>query len=445
MKPKLSEPQSKEIKTSKIELVSLVKEDHELVQIAQEINWERFEKKFGESYGDKGRPGISTRLMVALQYLKYAFDLSDEAVVMGWVENPYWQYLSGMIYFEHEMPIDPSSMSNWRKRIGIEGVEELLKETIQVGLSLKIIKPSELKRVNVDTTVQEKDIRFPTDSRLYDRMREHLVKQAQAEGISLRQSYIRVSKQQLLKQHRYAHAKQFKRAAKCTRKLKTYLGRTIRDIQRKAAELSGPMQALLELAQRLYQQQRNDKNKLYSIHAPEVECISKGKAHKRYEFGCKVGVSATSKGAWVVGIQAFHGNPYDGHTLSKSLGQVARISPVETEQVYVDGAYKGHDYQGSAQVHVAKRGKKLKASLKRWLKRRAAIEPTIGHLKQDKRLNRNRLKGELGDSLNALLSGAGYNFRKLLKALRALLLFLFKLLHLKALRRLLLPQTVLAF
>lgn len=445
MKPKPSERQAKEIKPSKIELARLLSEDHELVQIAQEINWERFEEKFGESYSDKGRPGISTRLMVALQYLKYAFDLSDEAVVMGWVENPYWQYLSGMKYFEHELPIDPSSMTNWRKRIGIEGVEELLKETIQVGLNLKVIKPSQLKRVNVDTTVQEKDIRFPTDSRLYDRMREKLVKQAQVEGIDLRQSYVRVSKQHLLKQHRYAHAKQFKRAAKCTRKLKTYLGRTIRDIQRKASALSAPMQSLLELAQRLYEQERHDKNKLYSIHAPEVECISKGKVHKRYEFGCKVGVSATSKGAWIVGIQAFHGNPYDGHTLAKSLEQVARISPVEAEQVYVDGAYKGHDYQGTAYIHVSKRGKRLKASLKRWLKRRAAIEPTIGHLKHDKRLNRNRLKGGKGDSLNALLSGAGYNFMKLLKALRALLSFLFGFSFLIALRRLRFPKTAAGF
>lgn len=445
MKPKPSQQQANEVTTSKIELASLVAEDHELVRLAHEINWERFEEKFGESYSDTGRPGISTRLMVALSYLKYAFDLSDEAVVLGWVENPYWQYLSGMIYFEHKVPIDPSSMSNWRKRIGIEGVEELLKETIQVGLNLKMIKPSQLKRVNVDTTVQEKDIRFPTDSRLYDRMREHLVKQAKLEGISLRQSYVRVAKRQLLKQHRYAHAKQFKRAAKCTRKLKTYLGRTIRDIQRKASELSEPMQGLLGLAGRLYQQQRHDKNKLYSIHAPEVECISKGKAHKRYEFGCKVGVSATSKGAWVLGVQAFHGNPYDGHTLDKSLEQVERISPVKPEQVYVDGAYKGHDYKGFAHIHVSKRGKKLKPSLKRWLKRRAAIEPTIGHLKQDKRLNRNRLKGQLGDGLNAVLSGAGYNFMKLIKALRASFLLLLKLLRFKALRQLPLPRTMLAF
>lgn len=239
-----------------------------------------------------------------------------------------------------------------RKRIGISGVEELLKETIQVGLNLKLIKPHQLKRLNVDTTVQEKHVRFPTDARLYNRMRAQLVKQAKTEGIKLRQSYVRIAKWQLFKQHRYAHAKQFRRAAKCTKKLKTYLGRTIRDIQRKVTELSEPMQALLELAQRLYKQQRTDKNKLYSIHASEVECISKGKAHKRYEFGCKVGVSATSKDSWVVGIRAFHSNPYDGHTLNESLIQVERISPIKPQQIYVDGSYKGHTYSGTAQVHI---------------------------------------------------------------------------------------------
>lgn len=226
---------------------------------------------------------------------------------------------------------------------------------------------------------------------------------------------VRVSKQQLFKQPRYAPAKQVKRAAKGTRK-KLYLGR-VRDSHRKAAELSQPMPRLLGLAQRLYKQPRNDKSKLYSVHAPEGACISKGNAPKRYEFGCKLGVAATRKGAWVVGVQAFHGTPYDGPTLKQRLEQATRISPVKAEQVYVDGAYKGPDYQGPAHVHGAKRGQKLQASLKRWLRRRAAIEPTLGHRKHDKRLNRNRLKGELGDAIKALLSGTGYNFRKLLKAL----------------------------
>jgi IS5 family transposase len=176
----------------KTELAKLVNKNHPLVKLAKTIDWQNFDEQFGMSYSPQtGRPGISTRLMVSLHYLKYTHDLSDEAVLRGWVENPYWQYLSGMKYFEYQMPIDPSTMSRWRKRIKDAGAEELLKETIQAGLRLQIIKPNQLKRVNVDTTVQEKYIRFPTDARLYDRMRQRLVKAARGEGITLRQSYVR--------------------------------------------------------------------------------------------------------------------------------------------------------------------------------------------------------------------------------------------------------------
>lgn len=420
MKPRPGS-QKKDKAGHQVELTNVIDPGHSMVKLSNEMNWQHFENKFGVLYSDRGRPGISTRLLVALHYLKYLYNLSDEDVVYGWLENPYWPYLSGMQYFEHRLPCDPSSLSRWRKRIGEAGAEDLLKETIETGLRLKLIKKSQLKRLNVDTTVQEKHIRFPTDARLYDRMRERLVKQAKAESIPLRQSYVRLSRQRLLKQSRYAHAKQFKRAAKCTKKLKTYLGRVIRDIERKASGSSEAMQHLLQLAHRLFKQEKKDKNKLYSIHEPLVACISKGKAHKRYEFGCKVSISATSKGAWIVGAKAFDGNPYDGHTLSESLEQVERLSPQQAEHVYTDGTYQKHDYEGNIEIHVDRRlsRSKLPAALRFWLRRRAAIEPTIGHLKHDKRMNRNRLKGTQGDKLNALLSGAAYNFSKLLKGLSA--------------------------
>jgi IS5 family transposase len=420
MKPRPSpeaEPQE-ESRATKASLRTILCETHPMVKLADEINWQSFDEAFGVLYSDKGRPGISTRILVALHYLKYLHDLSDEDVVYGWLENPYWQYLSGMVYFQHELPCDPSSLSRWRSRIGEQGAEKLLKETIEAGLRLKLIKKPQLKRVNVDTTVQEKHIRFPTDARLYDRMRERLVKEAQKQGIKLRQSYVRVAKKLLLQQSRYAHARQFKRAAKCTKKLKTFLGRVVRDIERNCPE-PGALQHFLLLAHRLLKQEKHDKNKLYSIHEPEVECISKGKAHQRYEFGAKVSISASSKGAWVLGAKAFHGNPYDGHTLNTSLEQVARLSPQQVYYVYTDGSYKSHDYQGQAAVYVDRRlsRSKLPAGLRRWLKRRSAIEPTIGHLKHDKRMERNRLKGTAGDQINAILSAAAYNFNKLLKGL----------------------------
>jgi len=396
------------------ELVQIISLDHPLVKLAGVVDWDRMDEVFGKTFNpERGRPGISTRLMVSLHYLKYTYNLSDDDVVRNWVENPYWQYLSGMKWFEHEMPVNPSSMTRWRKRIGEAGAEELLKETIRAGLKMKAIKPHQLKRVNIDTTVQEKDIRFPTDARLYDRARQKLVKAAAERSISLRQNYNRLSKRLLLMQSRYSHARQAKRAKKCTRTMRTYLGRVIRDIERKYPEADSELKSLLEVSKRIHQQKRNDKNKVYSVHEPHVECISKGKAHKKYEFGVKVSVAATSRGGWFVGAKAVHGNPYDGHTLKETIEQVQRIARLP-EHAFVDMGYRGNDYEGEVEVHVDKRSRGRTAKrLWKWMKRRAAIEPGIGHLKQEHRMDRNRLKGVEGDRFNAILSAAGMNFSKL--------------------------------
>lgn len=416
MKPKKPPQKNRQKDLFRVELSRIMDPQHGLVKLANAVAWDRLDELFGSTYcPDNGRPGVSTRLMVAFHYLKYTHNLSDEDVVAGWVENPYWQYFSGMKYFEHKPPIDPSSMTRWRKRIGESGAEELLKETIAAGLKLKAVKPFQLKRVNIDTTVQEKEIRFPTDARLYDRARQRLVDQAKERGISLRQNYNRKSKEMLCRQSRYSHAKQMKRAKRCTGKLKTYLGRVIRDIERNCPRPDPQLQSLMEIGTRIFNQKRHDKNKIYSVHEPHVECISKGKAHKRYEFGCKVSVAATSRGGWFVGARALHGNPYDGHTLKDALKQVERVAG-NPEHAFVDMGYRGHGYSGEVNVHVDKRRRGRTAkSLWRWMKRRAAIEPGIGHLKREHRMDRNRLKGTIGDQLNAIFSAAGMNFRKLLK------------------------------
>ena len=218
----------------KIELNRIVNTQHPLVKLSHQIDWNAFDQKFETHFADEGRPAIATRLMVALHYLKYSHDLSDEEAVALWIENPYWQYFSGRQHFEHKLPIEPSSMTRWRKRIGVDGAEELLSQTLTTAVKERYLKNSQCQRVNVDTTVQTKDVRFPTDARLYDRMREKLVKTAQAEGIALRQSYTRVGKESLRRQQNYAHAQQGRRAAKETRRLKTMLGRVTRDIERKA-------------------------------------------------------------------------------------------------------------------------------------------------------------------------------------------------------------------
>lgn len=415
------EPQSddKQKDLFRVELERIIDGNHPLVKLSKQINWREFDEAFSASFcEDNGRPGCSTRLMVGLHYLKHTFDLSDEESLERWVDSPHWQYFCGMKYFEHQLPIHYSSMSRWRKRIAEAGAEKMLAESIQTGLKSGVIKPKMLEKVNVDTTVEEKNIRFPTDARLYDRMREHLVKEALKQGLILRQSYRRVGRKTLLKQSRYAHAQQFKRAQRMTRRLKTLLGRVVRDIQRKAGDkVPTLLKEKLGLAQRLLKQQRQDSKKIYSIHEPHVECICKGKIHKRYEFGCKVSIISTSKGNWILTSQAIHGNPYDGKTLASSLKQAQRVSGQLPKQAFCDLGYRGHEKVRCTTIKVVPQKRKhLSRSLRHWMNRRAAIEPIIGHLKADHRFERNRLKGKLGDQLNALLSACGFNFRKLMRA-----------------------------
>ncbi len=397
-------------------LSRIINAKHPLCILAAKIRWSEFDKAFGPLYCEgKGRPGNPTRLMVGLHYLKHTYSLSDEEVVLQWLENPYWQYFCGNEYFEHDFPIDASSMTRWRKRVKEAGMEKLLGETINTGLDIGVLKKASIKKLNVDTTVQEKAISFPTDAKLYHRMREKLVKMSKEHGVMLRQSYKFKSKHSLFKSGSYSHARQMRRFKRELRRLRTYLGRVVRDIERKVSgdkRLQVAFSESLVLARRIMSQRRQDRDKVYSIHATEVECISKGKAHKKYEFGCKVGVVATSKESFIVGMKAYHGNPYDGHTLKESVLQVERITGFDTKEIYVDRGYRGHNYEGQAEVRVAGRGRKrLKASIRKWLKRRSAIEAIIGHAKTDGRLGRNYLTGKAGDNITAILSGSGYKIR----------------------------------
>ena len=398
------------------------------MKLADAIDWDRFHDGMIPAFSvDKGRTSLPVRLMVGLHYLKYTYDLSDEAVLEEWFQNPYWQYFTGGEYFEHELPVNSSSMTRWRKYLKKSGAKKMLDESIKTGLREGFIKRAELKRVNVDTTVQEKNVRFPTDARLYDRMREKLVRSAETQGIELRQSYRRVGPRALRKQSGYARARQMRRARRQTAKLKTYLGRVIRDIERKMTRPEAQMAELLQRGKRLLGQERSDKNKLYSVHEPHVECIAKGKAHKRYEFGCKVGFVTASKTNWILGALAFHGNPYDGHTLKTALAQAQSITGVAPEKAICDLGYRGHNYEGDCDIQIVNRyRKKIAKKIRRLWKRRSAIEPVIGHVKEEHRLDRNRLKGTDGDELNAIFAGAGFNIKKLLRAFALFFVFMFK-------------------
>jgi len=403
---------------------------HPLFRLAGKINWLVFEREFGPTYSEgMGRPAKPIRLLVGLHYLKHAFNESDESVVDRWVENPYWQHFCGFEYFQHEFPLEPTTLVKWRKRVGPEKLERLLAETIETAKREKLLKKSHLDRVNVDTTVQEKNIAFPTDARLYHHAREVLVREAKKRGIPLRQSFKRKSKAALHRQNRLRHARQGKKANRELKKIKIYLGRVVRDLIRKADPSDEAMKELMLRAAQLLTQTRQSKDKLYSMEAPEVECISKGKAHKRYEFGCKVGIVSTSLGNWAIGAQTFHGRPYDGHTLDKSLTQMERITGRKAKHAYCDRGYRGHGYEGETEVHIPGRGKRKRTRAERkWMHRRSAVEPVIGHVKHDNRMIRNFLKGVEGDQMNAILAAAGYNMRKMLAAFADIFLRLLQIL-----------------
>ena len=367
---------------------------HELLRLAQQIPWAPCVERFGPLYADRGRPGLPIRLLVGLQYLKHLYVL----------------------------PIDPSQMTRFRQRIGEGGCEWLLQLTIEVGLATKTIQTAHLRQVSVDTTVQPKAVAFPTDARLYLKGLRTLVREAKRAGLVLRQSYTRLAAQAFLQHGRYAKAKQMKRARRMQKKLKVYLGRVYRDVKRKLTtlpELQANFQNLLPRLDQLLSQQRQDKQKLYSVHAPEVECLAKGKAHKPYEFGVKVSVATTQTRNFIVGMQALAGTPYDGHTLVGQLEQVKRLTGQIPSRCVVDQGYRGHGIEPSqTEILISRQRRSLTRALKRVLRRRNAIEPIIGHMKEDGWLGRNHLKGNLGDKLNALLCGVGQNLRAILRHLR---------------------------
>ncbi len=401
---------------------SVVDKNHPLVLIADKINWQRFDENFLWTYSEyTGRPSHTIRLMVGLLILKYTYSLSDDDLLERYSENMFWQYLCGSPFFEYKKPCDTTTIVKWRKKIGDAGMEEILSETLTLARDFGFLKISDLKDVNIDTTVQEKNISHPTDARLINKARENLVKAAKKCGIRIKQSYNRKAKFLQIKSGRYFHAKQFKRGKKTVKKLRTMLGRVIRDIRRKLKEPNKLIQEKIDIAQRVYNQSRTSSNKVYSLDEPHVECISKGKAHKKYEFGCKVSIMTTNKSNWVVGAMALHGNPYDGHTVDAALNQVKQIIGKCPSNSYADKGYRGSNLGNhSVKIHISetKRGKN-NSTLKK-LKRRSAVEPIIGHMKSENRLSRNYLKGISGDKINVVLSDYGRNVRKIIYCMKNL-------------------------
>jgi len=398
--------------------------EQELYLLSDQINWEYFEESFSPLYSKQGRPAHPIRLMVSLLLLKSIYNLSDETLVeQQWEMNPYFQYFSGYDTMQWGQPCAASDLVHFRKRIGKAGVEQILKHSIDLHG-----KEGQDKNVSIDTTVEEKNITYPTDAKLHKGIVDKCVAIAKKEQLSLRRSYTRTTKQLVRDTYNGHHPKRRKKANAAKRKLKTIAGRLVRELERNLTDSRYSSQ--LAIFNQVLHQEKNSKNKIYSLHEPAVYCIAKGKAHKKYEYGCKASITLTQKTGIIVGAMTFSENLYDGHTLTQVLEQTSFLTGKYPQTATVDRGYQGLKSVETTQIirpsKPLKRDSEYKRRKKRkHCRRRAAIEPVIGHLKQDHRVARNYLKGVIGDQMNFILAASAFNFKKLMKKLKAKAFWLF--------------------
>ena len=406
-------------------LKEIINPQEPLAQLADRIPWQDLENDLSKFYSHTGTPSMPIRLMAGLLILKRLYNFGDESIVDQWIQNPYYQYFCGEAEFQWHFPCDPSDLVHFRKRIGEEGVELIFKMSIDV--QKEDVQGTDLL---VDTTVQEKNITFPTDSKLYDKIIKKTLKIAEKEEITLRQSYRRTTKR-LKTQLRFAHhPKRRKEARAAKRRLKTIAGRLTREIERKLpAERLSIYLPDIDLFKKVLLQQKTDKNKIYSLHEPHTSCIAKGKTHKKYEFGSKVSFAVIPGQNIIVGVVNFQGNPHDSVTLEPTLEHTQKMTGKSFTNAICDRGYRGKKKVGQTNVIIpgnsAGRSKYEKRKRRVKCRSRAAIEPIIGHVKHDCRMVRNYLKGQIGDKINALMAAAGFNFRRLLRKMKAEVIFFF--------------------
>jgi len=397
-----------------------------LYQLASKIPWQELEEELSKHYVvDWGRPAKPIRLMVSLLLLKQLFNASDERAVAIWSENPYWQYFSGEQELKWGEPCEASDLVHFRNRIGEKGIEKIFKMTIKLH-GKKALE----KEILIDTTVQEKNITYPTDTKQCSKIIKKCVKIAKEEGIKLRQTYKRVSKKLVFLQRGRGKKNGNKKAKKATRKLMTISGRLVRELDRKLSKQTNKNhEGKLSVFKRFLQQKKSDKNKIYSLHETDVYCISKGKEHKKYEFGSKVSIAQTIKTGIIVGALNHKENKYDGHTVEEVLEHVKGVRGTCPEIAITDQGYRGRKQIGTTKIinpgdlKKKRLTKYQRQKIRKQLRRRAGIEPSIGHLKSDYRLSRNYLKGVKGDVINVMLSASAWNLNKLIMEIREAMLF----------------------
>lgn len=398
---------------------------HELVILANEINWKELAEHFSPLYSNTGTPAKPIRMMSGLLILKQLYDLGDETVIPAWISNPYMQYFCGEAHFQWQQPCDPSDLVHFRKRIGEKGIEKIFEQSIRIHG-----KQGRSEELNVDTTAHEKNITYPTDTKLRRKIIDKCVAIAKKENIELRQSYKFTVKECLLKGRFAHHPKRKKQARAAQRKIKTIASRLVRELYRKLPqEKVSQYESDLELFARVLAQQKNDSNKIYSLHEPTVSCIAKGKVHKPYEFGSKASIATTQNGNIIVAAVSFQGNPHDSKTLEKTLEQHERVTGVKAKSVNVDRGYPGPKTVRGVQIIRPDSGNHhtpyQKQKMRTRFRRRASIEPVISHMKHQYRLLVNYLKGVEGDAINLMMSAAAFNFKSRINKIRQRLIFAF--------------------
>lgn len=421
-------PNSKQQNFLYTNLIEQLNPKNPLLKLAEVIPWDYFEESFSSLYSRTGRPAKCIRLMIGLCLLKHLENLSDEVLVERWVQNPYYQAFCGEIEFQWKLPCDPTDLVYFRKRIGKEGFEKILAVSIAIHG-----EEMHEKEACIDTTVAEKNTTFPTDDKLNRKIIMRCLKLADKEGVQLRRSYRREVKHLLFNLRFRHHPKNKGRAKKASKRLKTIAGVLVRELQRKLpTEILTEQKENFELYERVLKQKRTDKNKIYSLHEPHIYCMSKGKAHKHYEFGVKASIAKTKDSNLIVGALAFAKNCHDSRTLPAVLEQIKRIAKWIPGVSLCDRGYRGIKRVDNTEIMIPDSKPKKSTSNYEKLKqrkrfrKRAGIEGVIGHLKADHRLDRNFLSGFLGDEINLLMAAAAFNFKKWLLLFYCLLKMLWK-------------------